>query len=660
VSGQRLLDYWQPPAPDDPVACLATTFTFDADFFAQNCLARFLGLSAVTDEGDAIASVAALLEEEERLSEAQVSVLVDRNTPAEKRNLRWDVLPVTVPGGLLHAKVAVLLWRRTARVILGSANLTAAGYRRQVEIAIAIDLDDTCPLPRPVLGDLVAELRLLVELASATPARERALYTVELLAARVDSLKLPTVARGDLLYAIAPARPGERPLIRVKDVWRGAQPLHATVLSPFWDDDPAAALDAIRGELTGRPATDRTTTAVVGSDPFTGAVQAPAALAQDGTIELAWFDAPDRGERRTLHAKLVVFYSDEWLAAMLGSSNATAKGLGLAPRGHRELNLWLGCRNESKAAEHLWSLAGLGEAVDVKLADWEPPPDEDEATTPTLPEGFVTCTVVVGPPAQVILDVRRGDLPPRWRVETPEGQELLSSRTWQSTPDASQTIDLHGTALPSFLVVHWQSDGAEYQATWIANIDDRGALPPPAELAALEVDILLAALASTRPLPVALEQELRKRSRLSQDGKRLDLDPLRRYDDSGLLLQRTRHLSIALWRLEERLSRPVASMDALRWRLNGVVGPVAIADGVARTVDDNAMLPGEAHFLLAELALAVQSINWRAVAPALRARDVRREICGVIDALDDRRKSLPVITGSLGDYVTHAFAVARK
>src|SRR6266511_781790 len=159
MSPVRLLDHWS--APDGagaPIACLATTFTFDADFFAQDCLARFLSLSTVAGEGDPISSVAAVLEEEDRLSEAQVTVLVDRSSPAEKRNLRWDLLPVRAPGGLLHAKVAVLLWEHAARVIVGSANLTAAGYRQQVEIALAVDLHDGCEVPADLLHDLDLEL----------------------------------------------------------------------------------------------------------------------------------------------------------------------------------------------------------------------------------------------------------------------------------------------------------------------------------------------------------------------------------------------------------------------------------------------------------------------------------------------------------------------
>jgi hypothetical protein len=144
----KLLDYWSPPdGSGAPVACLATSFTFEADFFTQDCLSRFLSLSTVQAEGDPIDSIVAILEEEDKLSETHVSVLVDRSSPAEKRNLRWDGLPVSVPGGLLHAKAAVLLWERSTRVVLGSANLTGAGYRQQVELALAIDLDEGSGVP---------------------------------------------------------------------------------------------------------------------------------------------------------------------------------------------------------------------------------------------------------------------------------------------------------------------------------------------------------------------------------------------------------------------------------------------------------------------------------------------------------------------------------
>ena len=493
--------------------------------------------------------------------EAQVSVLVDRSSPAEKRNLRWDLLPVGVPGGLLHAKVAALLWERSARIILGSANLTSAGYRRQVELALAFDLDDGCRMPGPVIDELVAELRHLVELAPgpASGPKGRALAIVELLAARVEALGLPRTGDADLRLAVAPARPGTSPLDRLGDVWRGGQPLGATVLSPFWDDAvPAPAVEAVRGRLTGRPASRRWNDLVAAVDPFTGMVQAPASLAAQAGSRVTAFDPPDPEQLRSLHAKLVIVESDDWLAALIGSSNATEAGLGLDPRrGHHELNLWLGCPAGSKTAKHLRALARGGEQIDLDDQRWEPLPDEDEPTTPLLPAGFVRCTIDAATPPRLLLELDPRSLPASWLVRSPAGRKLLTADSWRATGSPrSAAVDLPDEALPSYLLVCWDANGEQCNATWTVNVEDRGALPPPAELADLPVDVLLAALASTRPLPVALEHELRRRQRAGDDGRRIELDPLRRFDDSGLLLQRTRHLSLALWRLQERLSRP--------------------------------------------------------------------------------------------------------
>ena len=186
-------------------------------------------------------------------------------------------------------------------------------------------------------------------------------------------------------------------------------------------------------------------------------------------------------------------------------------------------------------------------------------------------------------------------------------------------------------------------------------------LPPPAELRELPVDLLLSALASTRPLPVAVEHELRRRQRATDDGGAIELDPLRRFDDSGLLLHRARHLSLALWRLQERLSRPTTSIDAIHWRLNGALGPLAIADGLVQAALKQETLPGEAHFLLAELALTVAAVDWRSVASDIGFRRVRPLVTEVLKAIEERRMALPSASDpALENYVRDALEVARQ
>jgi len=404
---------------------------------------------------------------------------------------------------------------------------------------------------------------------------------------------------------------------------------------------------------------------VVAVDSVTQTVQAPESLVTqiESGATIHQFDSPDPEKRRMLHAKLLLLESNQWLAALIGSSNLTGAGLGLFPaRGHHELNLWLGCPAGSKTAKHLRALARKGAAIDTDDIEWKILPDEDEPTTPLLPDGFVRCTLDASTPPRLLLELDAQSLPKSWTVFGPTERELLTAQDWRAAGKPQQhSITVTDDALPSYLVVQWEDDGQPSRATWIVNVEDRGALPPPPLFDEISVEVLLAALASTRPLPVALERELRRKQRAAVEGVAVVLDPLQRFDGSGLLLQRARHMSLALWRLQERLSRPAKSLDTIQWRLNGPVGPIAIADGLARAAADQKALPGETHFLLAELALTIAAVEWDQVAPGIERGKVRAMVTAVIDSIDERLGELPAAPDpSLDSYARDALKKARR
>ena len=83
------------------------------------------------------------------------------------------------------------------------------------------------------------------------------------------------------------------------------------------------------------------------------------------------------------------------------------------------------------------------------------------------------------------------------------------------------------------------------------------------------------------------------------------LDPHERVDTSTFLLQRTRRVSWALDALRTRLERPVASGEALDWRLRGPVGVQAIS----RAIVKEARSAEERAFLLAELMLELARVR---------------------------------------------------
>ena len=168
-----LLDSWRPPrGAGDPVGCLATTFTFDAGFFEEECLARFLEIDSLPDrEG-----LAYLLERENRLGPTYAGVLVDHRHAGVDHSLRWDVLPVRIPRAKQHAKLSLLAWTNHVRVVVSSGNLTQHGYRYNHEVAGTIELT-----PKEAAHTLLAEscafLRALLDFvpgAAKDPASQRA------------------------------------------------------------------------------------------------------------------------------------------------------------------------------------------------------------------------------------------------------------------------------------------------------------------------------------------------------------------------------------------------------------------------------------------------------------------------------------------------------
>ena len=671
----KMLDHWSAPAGSgSAVACLATTFTFDPQFFTDDCLSRFLALSAVTGEGDKISSIAATFEEELRLSEtAAISVLVDRGTRTDRRNLRWDLIPVSTGNGLLHAKVVILIWERHARIVVGSANLTPAGYREKIEAALAFDITQGCQIPRPVLLGIVSELRSYLELlpGAASSTTDRATDTLNRITSRIEqhSPALPTETAVHL--AVAPSAPGSSPLDGYKAVWRTSKkPLRASVLSPFWDAATSTtALTSVRSLLTGQPKTARSVTAVVGLDRV-GAVMAPVELASqvDRVRALAPLDA----EQRTLHAKALVLENDEWVAALIGSSNATTAGWGLATtHGHRELNVWVGAPRTSPTGRALRALVSTQKSVDLNAIETVNT-DDDDSNLPSRPLFFSWCTIeLTSNSAQLALSFDRTEQEPdSWSVHALGLECAVDQELWRKQLQPEQLfVTVDRTAVPSFLDVGWTADGTPVSAQWVANVDDTSKLPIPAELEDLPVQLLLDALGSTRPLPAAVEHELRRIEARKLAGTDAT-DALRRFDSSGLLLHRTRARSAALWALRERLGTRAASLEVLRNRLFGVVGPVEI--GRLLVLDQTALdggssgtgtaAPAETHFLLAEIALTVGTVDWKCALQSLDRAVAQSVLAEALSKIEDRQRSLnsDELESDMLEYVADAFKEARR
>jgi len=678
------LELWLPPeGAGTPVGCVATSFTFDGDFFENECLARFLSLGGAPGEGDHGSELALAIEREERLAEAAVTVLVDRSQRPEARNLRWDLLPVSAgPSVLLHAKVAVLLWQHRLRLVIGSANLTSAGYRTQVECVAGYDLgEQICDLPHEVAHDLIDEVALLVtdlvpeRLATA---RRRALDTLE--AARRHVELAPPPELGRLRLAVAPVRPGRRALDGRSSVWNGPAPRSCTVLSPFWDEHPGTAdqngVAAVASHLSTRRRNGKDARAevlvTVEILPGGRIVRAPRAVVENDlgniTVEARLFE-PDEPHRR-LHAKWITYRNDDWIAVMFGSSNITAAGLGLRTNAHRELNLWIGAPLQS--AEGRGLDATVQGAGPIDLADpFEPEPDEDESFLDDVPHGFVAALLDgQGDGLRLTIVVDPSQLPERWSLHHPDldGAALMDSaelvvpttHTAGTYLERDLAIDRHRP--PTVVVVRWTRDGADHEGTLAVLVEDHQALPSPSALRNLSVDQLLWALASTRPLRALAAAERRARQTLDGEPGGDPLDPLKRHVLTTSLVPRVRRHSAGLWGLRNRLGRPMSNSDTLEWRLRGALGPLYLAK---RLVDEAAhsagWVPGEASFLLAELALTVGRAEWQ-ITGTLQLAEVERSASECIEQIRTLADELDDVgaVAHLREYSDVAFAQVQR
>jgi len=76
---------------------------------------------------------------------------------------------------------------------------------------------------------------------------------------------------------------------------------------------------------------------------------------------------------------------------------------------------------------------------------------------------------------------------------------------------------------------------------------------------------------------------------------------------------------------------------------------------------DEQTLPGEAHFFLAELALTVADVNWKAVAQGIDERAVRKLVTDALRSMESRRQSMPIaLDPAIDSYLSDAFARARR
>lgn len=393
MTTRRLIELWEPPQGYCLASVLATTYELQADFVEEDLLPVALDLRLPAARGREFR-----LELEKALQDTEVTIFFHpgRYQAGLRRSPRIDLVPL--PEGRfakLHAKLTLLRFVNSAapdpvsqivRLIVGSANLTASGYRSNIEVAVEInDAPDSSAESATAVRDAAAWLERL-----AGPSTEQITRQLRDIKA-VFASRAIKFDRDRLRFIGLPDSSGLPALMEVEEA-----ATQLTVVSPFWptgDDlsDVAAALKKMCGgsfdsvRLVGPSITDDrgqvlpmmpvalvhalmqegAKVAVAAADPGYGCT---ADLKSDAEDE---FDSIAEGRKtapdgtRALHAKVLVIEGPNTMRLAIGSFNLTRRGMSLVANGNAEAGLlWTMPTSDAALLEHIVSFATAWRDVD--------------------------------------------------------------------------------------------------------------------------------------------------------------------------------------------------------------------------------------------------------------------------------------------------------
>jgi phosphatidylserine/phosphatidylglycerophosphate/cardiolipin synthase-like enzyme len=180
ISSRKLIDRLVPdPRWGAMQGLVATTYELRPDFLEMDFLPSVFGLGAWDDRSWATRNAL-----EKRLFELHAAVVLTeaRRYRGRPRSLRLEVRPAVSPRGFsaFHAKVTLLLFDRAVRLIVGSANLTEQGYRRNREVVAVLTASEGSKKEASLIAQALAGMEAALApwlTAAAHKLIRRALWT---------------------------------------------------------------------------------------------------------------------------------------------------------------------------------------------------------------------------------------------------------------------------------------------------------------------------------------------------------------------------------------------------------------------------------------------------------------------------------------------------
>ena len=704
LTAHRLVERWEAPQGYRLASVIATTYELQADFLEEDLLPVALGLRLPPARGRDFR-----LELEHALGDTEVSIFFhpSRYQPGLRRSPRIDLVPL--PEGRypkLHAKVVLMRFvthpaleaaHQIIRLVVGSANLTGAGYRSNIEVAASVD--DTpggSPEAATAVRDAVDWLERLI--APTTDQVARQLRDVK---AVFESR--PTPRRDTRLRFVGlPSADGFPPL-----AGPGERVDELTLASPFWpsgDDlsDVATALERLCGgrwkavRLIGpadlderRNARPVIPTALVGALLDAGAnVEVAAADPGYGCVTA---DEDDEGEfdgvaerwgsnpqgNRQLHAKALLAVGSRTTRLAIGSFNLTRKGLGLAHNSNAEAGLlWSLPNDKASGLDDVVSFGTAWRKVSRKPEEFVVEPGhyngDDEGGWPAfilslrakrdelLLEGDSGAW-----PDKVVIRMR--DIRSRllnqehwfdpWTVRAPTGTDgVFSAFTPLSASWLEGSSSGDGQPWPALPDLEAEVSWDESVATLPVVFEDKHLFPVVESRSREDEQSLVAWFLGLRP---AGDKE--------DGGFGHSIDPIRRNGEAprvagDILSYLVRDFVHALPGIRNRLTDAGMTETGLRAALLGHRSPVELAQESLRAYRDP--LPGKPRktavataFQLAELRHLLQTVPLPEMADGV-ADTLRNEaIAEVSSALDDVVAELPATDRS---EVVRAYLVLNR
>jgi hypothetical protein len=398
----RLLELWAAPPGYRLASVLATTYHLQVDFLEEDLLPLALGLRHAPARGREFR-----IELEQALQDVEVTIYVhpDGYQPGLRRSPRMDVILVPETRlAKLHAKVALLrfvpernqhIGMQIVRLVTGSANLTVAGYRNNIEVAVAMDdAPDASPRTATAVRDAALWLRNALppdtEQSKAQHRSMQAIFDARPIEPDRQGMQFVGLPRtGGLLATLSGLNLGQ---------------VHAvTAVSPFWPngDDLDDVVSGLFTALGGPPERFRLIGPCQAVDGQMYAEMPPALLTsmrdrvktievtyanphhgcapsdgrqddEDGEYDTAQSTHPTPSTWRPLHAKILLIEGATASALAIGSFNFTRRGLGL----HRSTAnseagvVWRATAASSRMFQQVMGFSGPWRVVDDRLDEW--------------------------------------------------------------------------------------------------------------------------------------------------------------------------------------------------------------------------------------------------------------------------------------------------